>query len=93
MSRDEANPADAEAEKRLEDIRASVAYFRKAVASSGVGSQPPTLYAEKYLSDVEFLLARFAPTPEPPQPAVLSDLERALDDDSAGRVERKPKRG
>jgi hypothetical protein len=94
MSRDDQPTlAEAAAASRLADIRADLAYFRKAVEAAGVGSQPPTLYAEKYIADVEHLLGLLAPEEKPPQPARRSDLERALTDDKAGRVERNRRPG
>ena len=78
---------------RVDAIRADLAYFKKAVASMGVGSQPPTVYADKYAQDVEFLLDLLTSSPPPLRLPKKSDLESALEHDALGRTERNPKRG
>lgn len=76
---------------RLAHIRADLAYFRKAQATMG-GGQPPTLYAEKYIEDVAYLL-KYAPTPAqqdvPMAAPQKTQVELDLEHDAAGRVERK----
>lgn len=74
---------------RLAQIRADLVYFKKAQATMG-GGQPPTLYAEKYVQDIEYLL-KFVPVGQTAKPAAVSktDVETALEHDDAGRVERK----
>lgn len=78
-------------DEKLAQIRKDLAYFTKAQATMG-GGQPPTLYAEKYVEDVEFLL-KFISNTKPQQETPKTDVEVALEHDTAGRVERKPKRG
>lgn len=75
---------------RLDRIRADLAYYRGAMASMQVGSQVPTLYADKYAEDVGYLLELLDPTASKPATLPKSELEVALDHDVAGRVERKP---
>ena len=73
---------------RLAKIQEDLAYFKKAQAS--MGGQPPTLYAEKYIEDVEYLL-KFIPAAQNTKPAATpkTQLELSLEHDEAGRVERK----
>lgn len=87
-------PQDEQSDK-LKAIKADVEYFKKACSQQGVTGQPPTIYAAKYVEDMEFMLASLeGEKPEPePLPAPPSPLETALAHDDAGRTERKPKRG
>jgi hypothetical protein len=77
---------------RLNQIRVDLAYFKKAQATMG-GGQPPTLYAEKYVLDIEYLL-KFVPVAQTAKPVAVpkTDVEVALEHDEAGRVERKLRR-
>lgn len=73
--------------ERVRRINEDLKYFRGAVQAQGVGHQPPSVYAAKYVEDVEFLmgLATAAPAPAPPGKSVL---ETALEQDALGRTER-----
>lgn len=89
MPNDEQTPPPADdLQQRIDRILADLAYFKGAVTSQGVGHQPPTLYAAKYVDDVEFLLGLSGLTKVAPPP-VPSELETALAHDDAVRVERK----
>jgi len=80
-------------DERLSQIVKDVAYYKEVIASVGVGGQPPTIYAAKYVADMEVVLQLVAPGPATaPTPPVKSPLDRALADDQAGRVERKPRK-
>lgn len=80
---------------RAAQLKTDLAYYEKAIAGAGVGSQPPTIYAEKYVADVRWLMDlvdRLAGKPAEPQaPPPKSKLEVELEHDKAGRVERRPK--
>jgi len=81
----------AELPDEFSQIMADLAYFKRAVASMGVGGQPPTIYATKYIADIECLLRLAGLEPKAPVEApTKSQLELSLDDDAAGRVERRP---
>jgi hypothetical protein len=81
-------------DERLAQIKADLAYFRTTLG----GGQPSTLYAAKYVEDVECLLGvikvlRGIQGPgSTPSSVQKTDVETALEHDEAGRVERKPKR-
>lgn len=77
-------PADQD--ERLAQIRTDLAYFQKACATMG-GGQPPTVYADKYAADVEYLL-KFVPVASKPE-VPKTQMELDLAHDEAGRVERK----
>lgn len=87
---DDTKPAPTEAEQRLKQITEDLDYYRKAIQQMGVGGQPPTVYATKYVEDIEFLMAMAVPNSKPQQEAPKSGLEVALEHDAAGRTERKP---
>lgn len=83
-------------EERIKAIRAEVAYYKAACVSAAghfTTQQPPTIYAAKYVEDMEFLLGQLQ-TAEPVEeaPAPKTELEKALDHDAAGRVERMPRK-
>lgn len=83
----------AEDQERIDRIRQDLDYYRKANRqASNVGSQPPTVYASKYVDDLKFLLDIAQPEAAPAEPEPPSELETALAHDAAGRVERKSKR-
>lgn len=42
---------------RLKQIQKDLDYFKGVLRSSGAGAQPPTVYASKYVQDVEFIMA------------------------------------
>lgn len=81
------NPADTEA--KLAKIREDLKYYKQAcldAARSFTTTQPPTIYAAKYVEDMEFLLGLAAPTEPAPEPKEESQLELALRHDQAIRV-------
>jgi len=83
---DDQAPDDA---ARLAQILADLAYFKKVHAQTALGGQPPTVYADKYVVDLEFLLALVNRAGTNPEPLPKTELERDLDHDAAGRVERR----
>lgn len=92
MPDDPSTPTDDQL--RAAQLKVDLDYYRKAIAQSGVGSQPPTIYAEKYVADVEWLMGLVdklgGKTPEPEvKPPVKTKLETELEHDKAGRVERR----
>jgi hypothetical protein len=78
---------------KIKQIMNDLTYYKGAITSMGVGGQPPTIYAEKYVQDVEMLL-KLIPNTKPQQeaPTPKSQLELDLEHDAAGRTERSPAR-
>ncbi len=79
---------------RLKQIMADLAYYEKAQATMG-GGQPPTIYADKYVQDIKFLLEVAGQNMrgvEVVGEMPKTETETALEHDQAGRVERKTKR-
>lgn len=84
---------------RIKSIRSEVDYYKAAcVAAAGhfTTAQPPTIYAAKYVEDMEFLLGMLKtsstvylePIEDAPPPP-KTELEKALEHDQAGRTERR----
>jgi len=94
-------------DEKITRIRNDVAYFKTQVlAAKALGHIAGTVYAEKYVEDVDLLLSLLDDVPGvtitvEPQTSVttpvfhdgLSSLDMAITHDEAGRVERRPRSG
>jgi len=80
----------------LNQVLSDLAYYKEKVAALPVGAQMPTVYASKYVADLELVLRKFeVGTAKAAMPAPENQLELALKHDAAGRVERhqRPRKG
>jgi len=84
-------PEDHKDAEHFSRLLADLLFYKNAVARAGSGERP-TVDAAKYVDDLELMLRMAGLEPDVLPAPEKSQMERDLEHDFAGRVERNPKR-